>query len=41
MNQYFENVELIQVGISRGEGIGGLTMLKAANPIFIITGDVN
>ncbi|WP_026395380.1 precorrin-6Y C5,15-methyltransferase (decarboxylating) subunit CbiT [Acetobacterium malicum] len=41
MNQYFQNVELIQVGISRGEGIGGLTMLKAANPIFIITGDVN
>lgn len=40
MNQYFENVELIQVGISRGEGIGGLTMLKASNPIFIITGDV-
>ncbi|KNZ41149.1 precorrin-6Y C5,15-methyltransferase (decarboxylating) subunit CbiT [Acetobacterium bakii] len=40
MNNYFENVELIQVGISRGEGIGGLTMLKAANPIFIITGDV-
>ncbi len=40
MNQYFEAVELIQVGISRGEGIGGLTMLKAANPIFIITGDV-
>ncbi|KAF5087362.1 Cobalamin biosynthesis bifunctional protein CbiET [anaerobic digester metagenome] len=40
MNQYFDNVELIQVGISRGEGIGGLTMLKAANPIFIITGDV-
>ncbi|HEY5537908.1 MAG TPA: precorrin-6Y C5,15-methyltransferase (decarboxylating) subunit CbiT [Acetobacterium sp.] len=40
MNRYFENVELIQVGISRGEGIGGLTMLKAANPIFIITGDV-
>ncbi|MBK5243429.1 MAG: precorrin-6Y C5,15-methyltransferase (decarboxylating) subunit CbiT [Eubacteriaceae bacterium] len=40
MNHYFENVELIQVGISRGEGIGGLTMLKASNPIFIITGDV-
>ena len=40
MNRYFDNVELIQVGISRGEGIGGLTMLKAANPIFIITGDV-
>lgn len=40
MNRYFENVELIQVGISRGEGIGGLTMLKAANPIFMITGDV-
>jgi len=40
MNHYFKNVELIQVGISRGEGIGGLTMLKAANPIFIITGDV-
>lgn len=40
MNQYFDNVELIQVGISRGEGIGGLTMLKASNPIFIITGDV-
>jgi cobalt-precorrin-6B (C15)-methyltransferase len=40
MNQYFENVDLIQVGISRGEGIGGLTMLKASNPIFIITGDV-
>ncbi len=40
MNQYFDNVELIQVGISRGEGIGNLTMLKAANPIFIITGDL-
>ncbi|MBC3803636.1 precorrin-6Y C5,15-methyltransferase (decarboxylating) subunit CbiT [Acetobacterium fimetarium] len=40
MNRYFDKVELIQVGISRGEGIGGLTMLKAANPIFIITGDV-
>lgn len=40
MNRYFDKVELIQVGISRGEGIGGLTMLKAANPIFIISGDV-
>ncbi|MBC3795968.1 precorrin-6Y C5,15-methyltransferase (decarboxylating) subunit CbiT [Acetobacterium tundrae] len=40
MNRYFDNVELIQVGISRGEGLGGLTMLKASNPIFIITGDV-
>ncbi|WKY47446.1 precorrin-6Y C5,15-methyltransferase (decarboxylating) subunit CbiT [Eubacteriaceae bacterium ES3] len=40
MNKKFKNVEMIQVGISRGEGIGGLTMLKAANPIFIITGDL-
>ncbi|MDI3536575.1 MAG: cobalt-precorrin-6B (C15)-methyltransferase [Eubacteriaceae bacterium] len=40
MNERFKNVEMIQVGISRGEGIGGLTMLKAANPIFIISGDV-
>ncbi|MGL4607552.1 MAG: precorrin-6Y C5,15-methyltransferase (decarboxylating) subunit CbiT [Eubacteriaceae bacterium] len=40
MNRYFNNVEVIQVGISRGEGIGGLTMLKAANPIFIMTGDM-
>lgn len=39
MNAYFKNVELIQVGISRGEGIGGLTMLKAANPIFMISAD--
>ncbi|MDO4288084.1 MAG: precorrin-6Y C5,15-methyltransferase (decarboxylating) subunit CbiT [Eubacterium sp.] len=39
MKKYFENVELIQVGVSRGEFVGGLTMLKAANPIFIITGD--
>lgn len=39
MHTYFKNVELIQVAISRGEGIGNLTMLKAANPIFIITGD--
>ncbi|MDD4691246.1 MAG: precorrin-6Y C5,15-methyltransferase (decarboxylating) subunit CbiT [Eubacterium aggregans] len=33
----FEDVEIIQVGITRGERVGGLTMLKAANPIFIIT----
>ena len=40
MNEYFKNVELIQVGVSRGEGIGRLTMLKAANPIFMIIGDI-
>lgn len=40
MQRFFKNVELIQVGISRGQGIGGLTMLKAANPIFMITADV-
>jgi cobalt-precorrin-6B (C15)-methyltransferase len=40
MKIHFDDVELIQVGISRGDEIGGLTLLKAANPIFIITGDV-
>ena len=40
MKKAFTNVELIQVGISRGQGIGNLTMLKAANPIFIITADI-
>lgn len=40
MKTYFGNVEMIQVGVNRGENIGGLTMLKASNPIFIITGDM-
>lgn len=38
MRRYFTDVEMIQAGISRGEFIGGLTMLKASNPIFMITG---
>ena len=38
MRKYFTDVDMIQVGVSRGEFIGGLTMLKASNPIFIITG---
>ena len=40
MRKYFTDVDMIQVGVSRGEFIGGLTMLKASNPIFIITGSV-
>ena len=39
MKTYFDGVELIQVGVSRGEFVGDLTMLKAANPIFMITGN--
>lgn len=39
MKKYFDRTELIQVGVSRGDFVGGLTMLKAANPIFLITGD--
>lgn len=39
MREQFKNVEMIQVGISRGENIGKLTMLKAGNPIFILTGE--
>ena len=38
MKKYFIEAELIQVAISRGDAIGGLTLLRAANPIFIITG---
>ncbi len=37
LDEHFDQVEMIQVGVSRGEKIGGLTMMKAANPIFIIT----
>lgn len=39
MREHFEQVDVLQVGVSRGEAVGGLTMLKAANPIFIITGE--
>ena len=39
MDEFFTEVEVIQVGISRGEKIGGLTMMKAQNPIFIMTAD--
>jgi len=38
MKKYFIDAELVQVAISRGDPIGGLTLLRAANPIFIITG---
>lgn len=40
MRKYFVDAEMIQVGVSRGEFIGNMTMLKASNPIFIITGSV-
>lgn len=40
MKKIFNHVELIQVGISRGQEIGSLTMLKAANPIFMISADI-
>lgn len=39
MHKYFKEVEMIQVGVSRGEFIANMTMLKASNPIFIITGN--
>ncbi|MGI6109803.1 MAG: precorrin-6Y C5,15-methyltransferase (decarboxylating) subunit CbiT [Eubacteriaceae bacterium] len=38
MNEYFDDAELIQAGISEGSSAGGLTLLKAQNPIFIVTG---
>jgi cobalt-precorrin-6B (C15)-methyltransferase len=37
LDGHFGQVEMIQVGVSRGEKIGGLTMMKAQNPIFILT----
>jgi cobalt-precorrin-6B (C15)-methyltransferase len=39
LTEHFQNVDVIQVGISRGEPVGGLTMMKAQNPIYIITAD--
>lgn len=39
LTAHFQNVAVIQVGISRGEPVGGLTMMKAQNPIYIITAD--
>lgn len=39
LDEHFENVEVIQVAVSRGETIGGLTMMKAQNPIFIISAE--
>ncbi len=38
MKKYFIEAELVQVAVSRGDAVGGLTLLRAANPIFIITG---
>ena len=38
MNEYFDEPELIQAGISEGTTTGGLTLLKAQNPVFIVTG---
>lgn len=34
----FEDVEIIQVGISRGNMLKDLTLMKAENPIFIVSG---
>lgn len=39
LDGHFDQVEMIQVGVSRGEKIGGLTMMKALNPIFILTAE--
>lgn len=39
LDDHFDHVEVVQVGVSRGETIGGLTMMKAQNPIFIITAE--
>lgn len=39
LDQSFAAVELIQVGITRGENLAGMTMLKAQNPIFILTAE--
>lgn len=34
----FESVEVIQIGINRGSIISDLTLMKAENPIFIVSG---
>ena len=39
LDRLFVKVEMIQAAITRGEQIAGLTMLKAQNPIFIMTAE--
>lgn len=35
----YENIEVIQIGVSRSRFVGGVTMMKAENPIQIISGE--
>lgn len=37
MKKHFSDIEIIQVQISRGSFAGDLTLMKAENPIYIIT----
>lgn len=39
LDKIFDHTELIQAGISRGDKVAGITMLKALNPIFILTAE--
>lgn len=33
----YEKIEIIQVGVNRGQNVGTLTMMKAENPIYILS----
>lgn len=35
----YENIEVIQIGVSRSSFVGSVTMMKAENPIQIISGE--
>lgn len=35
----YKNIEVTQVGVSRSHAVGSVTMMKAENPIQIITGE--
>ncbi len=37
MSQYFTDVEVVEIGVSRGRKVGGLTMMTAQNPVYLIT----
>lgn len=37
MSERFEDVEVVEIGVSRGREVGGLTMMTAQNPVYLIT----
>ena len=37
MSERFDDVEVVEIGVSRGRMVGGLTMMTAQNPVYLMT----